>query len=125
MELSMILAGLPWATRCFSLCLFINAKTNVRTLIWISQGLGKRGNDEPAKNTARYEDSKHRGNTRMVLWRLVRIEQEWPDNVAHCKTSIDQRDGEGFLGMPWNSTQYGGLADQGMDIPPLFAATQA
>jgi hypothetical protein len=125
MEVSIILAGLPWATRCFSLCLFINAKTNVRTLIWISQGLGKHGNDKPAKKTARDEDSKHRGNTGMVLWRLVRAEQERPDNVAHCKTGIDQRDGEGFLGMPLGQHSVLGMADEGMDIPPLFAATQA
>jgi hypothetical protein len=88
--------------------LFIKANTNVRTLIPVSQGFvrDRKSGDEPGEDTARDKDTEHRGNTRMVFWRLVRIEQEWPDDVADRTTGVAQRDSERFLRMPWGRTQY-------------------
>jgi hypothetical protein len=85
-EVSTSLAGLPLATRCFSLRLFMIAKTKVWRLFPISMCVA-RGDEKlvdlPREDTASDEDTEHRADTRVVVWGLVRAEQEGPDYVAH------------------------------------------
>jgi hypothetical protein len=67
----------------------------------------------------------------VVLWRLVAVEQQRPDNVACGQTGVAERYGEGFLGVAWEvdqldraSTSEHWALPAAPHSPPVFAASQ-